>query len=81
VDLVTPSARVQPTYVHDGGGAKLWDTCGPEAVLVAAGGRFTDLRGAPIDYARPDLVLREGLVATNGALHPTVLAAVQAGRA
>jgi 3'(2'), 5'-bisphosphate nucleotidase len=66
-------------YVHDGGGAKLWDSCAPEAVLVAAGGRFTDLRGAPIDYARADLVLREGIVASNGALHERVLAAVAEG--
>jgi 3'(2'), 5'-bisphosphate nucleotidase len=62
-------------YVHDGGGAKLWDTCGPEAVLTAAGGRFSDLYGAPIDYASVDLVLRRGIVATNGALHDVVLSA------
>jgi len=66
-------------YVHDGGGAKLWDTCAPEAVLSAAGGRLTDLRGKPIDYASADLVLRDGIVATNGALHDAVLAAVAAG--
>jgi len=62
-------------YVHDGGGAKLWDTCGPEAVLTAAGGRFSDLDGASIDYASADLVLRRGIVATNGPLHDTVLSA------
>ena len=62
-------------YVHDGGGAKLWDTCGPEAVLTAAGGRFSDLDGAPIDYASADLVLRRGIVATNGPLHDEVLSA------
>jgi 3'(2'), 5'-bisphosphate nucleotidase len=66
-------------YVHDGGGAKLWDTCAPEAVLSAAGGRLTDLRGSPIDYASADLVLRNGIVATNGALHEAVLSAVAAG--
>jgi 3'(2'), 5'-bisphosphate nucleotidase len=63
-------------YVHDGGGAKRWDTCAPEAVLAAAGGRFTDLHGAPIDYASTDLVLRTGIVATNGALHDAVLSAL-----
>jgi 3'(2'), 5'-bisphosphate nucleotidase len=68
-------------YVHGGPGAKHWDTCGPEAVLVAAGGRFTDLDGAPIDYASPELALKNGLVASNGALHEAVLAAVAAGRA
>ncbi len=61
-------------YVHGGAGAKHWDTCAPEAVLTAAGGRFSDLRGAAIDYESPDLHLRHGLVATNGALHDSVLA-------
>ena len=68
-------------YVHDGGGAKRWDTCGPEAILVAAGGRFSDLCGASIDYSSPNLVLRTGIVATNGALHDAVLAAVAASMA
>jgi 3'(2'), 5'-bisphosphate nucleotidase len=63
-------------YVHAGLGAKHWDTCAPEAVLVAAGGRFSDLNGAPIDYASPDLVLRHGICATNGELHDAALAAV-----
>lgn len=65
-------------YMHDGGGAKRWDTCAPEAILKAAGGRFTDLRGAPLVYAGPDLVVRGGIVASNGRLHD---AAVEAARA
>ena len=64
-------------YVHTGIGAKRWDTCAPDAILWGAGGRFTDLRGEPIDYASADLVLRGGLVATNGALHDAVLAAAR----
>ncbi len=64
-------------YVHGGGGAKRWDSCAPEAILAAAGGRFSDLGGAPIDYASADLKLRTGIVASNGALHDAVLAAVR----
>jgi 3'(2'), 5'-bisphosphate nucleotidase len=64
-------------YVHAGLGAKRWDTCAPEAVLAAAGGRFSDLDGAPLDYASADLVLRRGMIASNGALHEAVLAAVR----
>ena len=64
-------------YVHAGLGAKRWDTCAPEAVLAAAGGRFSDLDGALIDYASADLVLRRGMIASNGALHEAVLAAVR----
>ncbi|WP_437677716.1 3'(2'),5'-bisphosphate nucleotidase CysQ family protein [Sorangium sp. So ce131] len=64
-------------YVHGGGGAKLWDSCAPEAVLRAAGGRFTDLAGAPIDYAGPGLKLDRGIIATNGALQDAVVAAAR----
>ena len=61
-------------YVHGGRGAKRWDSCAPEAILLAAGGRFTDIEGELIDYAAADLMLDNGLVASNGALHDTVLA-------
>lgn len=61
-------------YVHGGRGAKLWDGCAPEAILTAAGGRFTDIEGEHINYASSDLGLDNGIVASNGALHDTVLA-------
>jgi 3'(2'), 5'-bisphosphate nucleotidase len=67
-------------YVHGGSGVKLWDTCGPEAILVAAGGRFSDLDGAPIDYAYGGLRLENGLVATNATLYDTVIEALAALR-
>jgi 3'(2'), 5'-bisphosphate nucleotidase len=60
-------------YLHGGRGAKRWDTCAPEAVLVAAGGRFGDLDGAAIDYGCVDLHVRRGIVATNGALWEAVV--------
>ena len=63
-------------YVHGGSGVKLWDTCGPEAILIAAGGRFSDLDGQPIDYAYGGLALENGLVATNAMLHDTVIEAL-----
>jgi 3'(2'), 5'-bisphosphate nucleotidase len=61
-------------YVHGGAGCKRWDSCAPEAVLVAAGGRVSDLAGAPLAYASPELALGGGLVASNGALHDAVVA-------
>jgi 3'(2'), 5'-bisphosphate nucleotidase len=81
VKVARIALRQADFYVHGGLGAKRWDSCAPEAVLAAAGGRFTDLAGAPIDYTSPDLVLRTGIVATNGPLHEAVLAAVAAGGA
>ncbi|WP_437288856.1 3'(2'),5'-bisphosphate nucleotidase CysQ family protein [Sorangium sp. So ce406] len=64
-------------YLHGGGGAKLWDSCAPEAVLRGAGGRFTDLSGAPIDYTGPGLKLARGIIASNGVLQDAVVAAAR----
>ncbi|XXT20878.1 3'(2'),5'-bisphosphate nucleotidase CysQ [Sorangium sp. So ce429] len=64
-------------YIHGGGGAKLWDSCAPEAVLRGAGGRFTDLAGAPIDYTGPGLKLARGIIASNGVLQDAVVAAAR----
>ncbi len=50
-----------------------WDTCAPEAILLAAGGTATDAFGQPIDYSGPDLVNTRGFLATNGALHARIL--------
>jgi len=63
-------------YVHAGRGMKLWDSCAPEAILAAAGGRVSDLDGAPINYAATELLLPRGLVASNEVLHPGTLSAV-----
>ncbi|CAH1972508.1 unnamed protein product [Acanthoscelides obtectus] len=39
-------------YVFASNGCKKWDTCGPEAVLEAAGGVFTDLHGNHYSYGK-----------------------------
>lgn len=54
-----------------------WDTCGPEAILSGAGGRMTDLAGAPIRYGRAELRNRRGLLGTNRACHDLVLDAIR----
>ena len=65
-------------YVHEGFGIKRWDSCAPEAILQAAGGRFSDLDGNAIDYAGGELP--PGILATNGLLHAGVLSAVEWAR-
>jgi 3'(2'), 5'-bisphosphate nucleotidase len=65
-------------YVHAGAGSKRWDTCGPEAVLRGAGGKFGDVMGAPIDYADTDLVLRRGMLAANAELFDAAASAARA---
>lgn len=61
-------------YVHPSGYARLWDTCAPEAILVAAGGRMTDCLGAPIRYDAADARCATGIVASNGLVHDEVVA-------
>jgi 3'(2'), 5'-bisphosphate nucleotidase len=68
-------------YLHDGGGLKRWDCCGPEAVLLAAGGAISDLRGTPLCYESERLTVDGGLVATNGIVHQSLLSNVAAVQA
>lgn len=74
IGLVSEARR--DLYVYVGNRTKLWDTCGPEAILVGAGGRMTDIDGTPLSYDRPDLYNRRGIVASNGPLHDYVIGAI-----
>jgi 3'(2'), 5'-bisphosphate nucleotidase len=64
-------------YVNPAGHSKLWDACGPEAILVEAGGRLSDLRGLPLDYRGRELGNVRGLIASNGVLHDEVVTRLQ----
>lgn len=56
---------------------RLWDHAAGIAVLTGAGGRVTDLDGAPLDLTTGAMLTRNrGLLATNGAMHQAVLSAV-----
>ncbi|HEX7176245.1 MAG TPA: 3'(2'),5'-bisphosphate nucleotidase CysQ [Pyrinomonadaceae bacterium] len=61
-------------YIHLSPRTKEWDTCAPEALLREAGGRMTDLWGEPLVYNRPDTLNRNGILATNGAAHESIVA-------
>jgi 3'(2'), 5'-bisphosphate nucleotidase len=67
-------------YLYPGEQTKLWDTCGPEAILIAAGGRMSDMDGRPLDYSKADLNNRNGVVASNGPLHDHVIRALASAR-
>jgi 3'(2'), 5'-bisphosphate nucleotidase len=71
IGLVSEGAR--DLYVYTGGRTKIWDSCGPEAILRAAGGSITDLDGNPLVYDQPELYNRRGIVASNGPLHAHVI--------
>jgi 3'(2'), 5'-bisphosphate nucleotidase len=67
-------------YLYPGEQTKLWDTCGPEAILVAAGGRMSDVDGQPLVYDKAELNNRRGVVASNGPLHDHVIQALAGAR-
>ncbi|CAN5339548.1 hypothetical protein BH10ACI2_BH10ACI2_17030 [soil metagenome] len=60
-------------YVHPSPRTKLWDACAPQIILEEAGGRLTDLFGLELRYDKGDLQNRNGILATNGASHVSVV--------
>jgi len=64
-------------YIHLSLGTKQWDTCAPEAIMHEAGGLMTDLWGEPLRYNSPDVMNRNGLVATNRVAHSSVIERLQ----
>jgi len=53
-----------------------WDSCAPEALVVAAGGRYTDALGRPLDYRAPRLENDTGIVAAPPRLHARVIESI-----
>jgi 3'(2'), 5'-bisphosphate nucleotidase len=60
-------------YVHPSSGLKVWDTCAPEALVLAAGGRVTDLHGDPLGYAG-NVLHGRGLIAAHADVIAPVIA-------
>jgi 3'(2'), 5'-bisphosphate nucleotidase len=50
-----------------------WDSCAPEAVIVAAGGRYGDAFGRALDYRAPRLENDGGIVAAADPLYARVI--------
>jgi len=69
--------RAADLYAHMSDKSSAWDACAPEAILVAAGGRMTDLAGEALQYARQDVRMRRGLLACNRAAFDAVLPVVR----
>lgn len=72
VKLCLIASGERDLYVSPAAKTKAWDTCAPEAILARAGGRLSDLFGAPIDY-RTELAHRRGLIGSNGHIHDEVV--------
>lgn len=58
---------------------KIWDHAAGKFVVEQAGGRVTDVTGAPLDFSHGRRLERNrGVIATDGAFHDEVVAAVSA---
>jgi 3'(2'), 5'-bisphosphate nucleotidase len=56
-------------YVQLARAGQLWDGCGPEAIVRAAGAKYTEASGAAVDYRRETLALTGGVLCANPALY------------
>ncbi|MET0339665.1 MAG: 3'(2'),5'-bisphosphate nucleotidase CysQ [Polyangiales bacterium] len=70
--------RAADLYVHVSDKSSLWDACGPEAILHAAGGRFVHVDGQAISYASSELKNTKGILACNAASYARVRDVVHA---
>ena len=61
-------------YIHLSHRTKFWDTCAPQIILEEAGGKITDLFGSEFRYNIGNVMNLNGILASNGAAHETVLA-------
>lgn len=71
------SEQICGLYIHLSGRTKLWDTCGPHVVINESGGKLTDLFGEEIRYDVADVQNHNGLIASNGAIHDSTVAAMR----
>lgn len=54
-----------------------WDICAGHILVVEAGGQVTGLAGETLRYGLPEAWQRHGLLASNGRVHDTALAALK----
>lgn len=60
-------------YLSPGVAGYRWDACAVDALVTAAGGKFSDAHGEPFDYRASNLRNQRGLLASNPALHAPAL--------
>lgn len=64
-------------YIHPSSKVNLWDSGAPAAILTAAGGKMTDLRGEALDYKSVHVGHPHGLLASHGRLHEQIVATIK----
>ncbi len=70
-------AEVYIRRARDGYNERVWDHAAGVLIVQEAGGRVTDLHGNPIDFSAGAFLERNrGILATNGPIHDSLLAAI-----
>jgi 3'(2'), 5'-bisphosphate nucleotidase len=69
VKVALIAAGEQDLYCSATTRASAWDTCAPHAILLGAGGCFTNIYGEPLVYNGKGVAHLQGLMASNGVLH------------
>lgn len=65
--------QIADLYIHLSPRTKYWDSCAPQIILEEAGGKMTDLFGAPLRYDLHDVQNHNGILASNGAVHDSAV--------
>jgi 3'(2'), 5'-bisphosphate nucleotidase len=58
----------------------IWDHAAGSALVVAAGGRVSDLQGQPLDFSQGRQIPGDGVLVTNGHIHHRVVDAIRSAR-
>ncbi len=74
--LAIIAAGDRDLYLNPSSHCSSWDTCAPEAILIEAGGRLSDIHGEPLSYHAEGTKHLRGLMASNGHLHDASVAKV-----
>lgn len=74
--LVAVAAGELDVVINAGSGEQEWDTCAPEVIVREAGGAYSDRTGQPFLYNQRDPMHHRGSIASNGACHDAIVAAL-----
>eukprot|EP00741_Cyanophora_paradoxa_P004406 tig00000802_g4277.t1 len=75
--LARGEADVYLRFPKKGYKENIWDHCGGALIIEEAGGSVTDEEGKPLDFSQGRKLSTVGIMASNGQLHPLVVAAVR----
>lgn len=71
-DLYLRLPRLHSTRPHS-----TWDHAAGAALVIAAGGKVTDVDGSPLDFTKGKALGNQGIIVSNGTIHDRVIEAVQ----